>query len=54
MGMLKQGRLRIQKLCGEVPRNMVFIQGNIFSLPFKDGVSDAVASFGVLHLLKKK
>lgn len=54
IGMLRKGRARIKKLAGVVPKNVVFMQGDIFHLPFRDGVFDTVASFGVLHLFDEK
>ena len=54
IGMLEQGRNRIKKLVGHVPNNIVFIQGDIFSLPFHDNVFDTIASFGVLHMFDEK
>jgi ubiquinone/menaquinone biosynthesis C-methylase UbiE len=37
-----------------IPANIVFIQGDIFELPFKHQVFGAVASFGVLHIFDEK
>ena len=54
IGMLRKGRARIKKLAGVVPKNVVFMQGDIFHLPFRDGVFDTVASFGVLHIFDEK
>lgn len=54
IGMLRKGRERIKRHCGEIPKNIVFIQGDIFSLPFQDTSFDTVASFGVLHIFEEK
>jgi ubiquinone/menaquinone biosynthesis C-methylase UbiE len=54
IGMLEQGRNRIKKLKVDVPSNVVFIQGDVFCLPFRDNVFDAIASFGVLHVFDEK
>jgi ubiquinone/menaquinone biosynthesis C-methylase UbiE len=54
IGMLRKGRARIKTRCGGVPKNIVFIQGDIFDLPFRDAIFDTVASFGVLHLFEEK
>lgn len=53
-GMLEQGRNRIKKITGKVPSNIVFLQADIFNLPFKDHVFDVVSSFGVLHVFDDK
>ncbi|MBY0575667.1 MAG: methyltransferase domain-containing protein [Gallionellaceae bacterium] len=54
IGMLRKGRERIKKHCGKVSKNIVFIQGDIFNLPFQDAAIDTVASFGVLHIFEQK
>lgn len=54
LGMLEQGRNRIIKIRGYVPDNIVFVQGDIFNLPFKDHVFDVVSSFGVVHIFDDK
>lgn len=52
LAMLRKGRDRVNSLYGGIPENIVFIQGDIFSLPFENGVFDTVASFGVLHIFE--
>ncbi len=52
--MLVKGRDRLKKLNGSLPNNILFLQGDIFHLPFKDHVFDTVASFGVLHIFDDK
>lgn len=54
IGMLRKGRERIKKRRGGIPKNIVFLQGDIFSLPFLDTAFDTVASFGVLHMFEEK
>lgn len=54
IGMLRKGRDRIRKHRGGIPKNIVFLQGDIFSLPFHDAAFDTVASFGVLHIFEQK
>jgi ubiquinone/menaquinone biosynthesis C-methylase UbiE len=54
IGMLVKGRDRISKIKGFVPSNIVFVQGDIFDLPFKNHVFDTVVSFGVLHMFDDK
>jgi len=54
IGMLKKGRARLRKLCGRVPKNIVFLHGDVFDLPFKEAVFDTVASFGLLHIFEEK
>lgn len=54
IGMLRKGRDRIKKHSGAIPKNIVFIQGDIFSLPFQDAAFDTVASFGMLHIFEEK
>jgi len=54
IGMLRKGRERIKKHSGAIPKNIAFIQGDIFALPFQDDAFDTVASFGVLHMFEEK
>lgn len=54
LGMLEQGRKRIMKIRGHIPGNIVFLQGDVFDLPFRDHIFDAVASFGLLHVFDNK
>jgi ubiquinone/menaquinone biosynthesis C-methylase UbiE len=49
-----QGRDRIRQLKGHVPDNIRFLQGDIFDLPFRERIFDAVASYGVLHIFDDK
>jgi ubiquinone/menaquinone biosynthesis C-methylase UbiE len=52
LGMLQAGRKRIIELCGSVPKNIIFMQGDVLDLPFKNGVFDTVLCQGLLHLFK--
>ncbi len=54
LGMLKAAQARIKKACGSVPDNIIFIQGDIFDLPFRSSVFDVVMSQGLLHMFEDK
>lgn len=54
LGMLIKGRDRMRKLHGTVPENIIFLQADIFHLPFPDHVINTIASFGVLHIFEDK
>ncbi|MFT4835434.1 MAG: ubiquinone/menaquinone biosynthesis C-methylase UbiE, partial [Psychromonas sp.] len=38
LGMLEMGRKRLTEICGSIPNHIVFIQGDIFELPFVSGL----------------
>ncbi|MCB0167871.1 MAG: class I SAM-dependent methyltransferase [Anaerolineae bacterium] len=50
LGMLRKAKARLIALNGEIPENIYLLQGDILSLPFRDGVFETVQSFGMLHL----
>ena len=50
LGMLRRARRRLLSLHGSVPDHILLLQGDIFHLPFRDGIFNTVASYGVLHL----
>jgi len=52
LGMLRKGRSRLKELCGSVPKNILFVQADIFDLPLHDRCVDTVASFGMLHVFE--
>jgi len=54
MGMLERAKERLVERCGEVPRHIILIQGDIFDLPFNDGSFDVVMSQGLLHMFDDK
>ena len=54
LGMLEAGRQRLIELCGEVPKHIILLQGNVFDLPFKEHTFDVVMSQGLLHMFEDK
>ena len=54
MGMLERAKERLIERCGEVPKHIVFIQGDIFDLPFYESSFDVVMSQGLLHMFDDK
>lgn len=50
--MIRLAKTRLIKLNGCVPDNMLFIQGDITSLPFKDASIGSVMAMNVLHAVK--
>lgn len=51
---LEIARDRLIKIKGEVPKNIILLQANILTMPFRDAVFDTVLSLGVLHLFENK
>lgn len=51
LGMLKMAKMRLIKLNGEVPENMVFLHGDVLRLPFEPEVFPTVICLNVLHCL---
>jgi SAM-dependent methyltransferase len=49
--MLRAAKTRIIKLCGKVPTNVAFLQGDILQLPFRSGSFSTVISLSVLHVI---
>lgn len=54
LGMLKRARERLTKLHGRTPDNVLFIQGDVFDLPFADDTFGSVMSHGLLHMFDRK
>lgn len=50
LGMLRQAKTRLLDPQGKLPGNVTLLQGDVFDLPFKDGVFDTVGSYGMLHI----
>ena len=48
--MLKRARSRLVEQNGQVPDNIVLVQGDLFDLPFKRASFSTVMSMGTLHL----
>jgi SAM-dependent methyltransferase len=51
IGMLRAAKARLVKLHGDVPENLVFLQGDVLQLPFDPGSFDTLISLNVLHVL---
>jgi ubiquinone/menaquinone biosynthesis C-methylase UbiE len=49
--MLRAAKSRLIGLCGEVPSNVVFLQGDILHLPFTPQSFNTVFSLSVLHVI---
>ncbi len=54
LGMLKRARERLEQIRGSVSDNIVFLQGDVFDLPFKDSAFGTVISHGLLHMHDSK
>lgn len=54
LGMLKRARERLEQIRGSVCENIVFLQGDVFDLPFKDNAFGTVISHGLLHMHDSK
>lgn len=52
LGMLKRARNRLVQYAGNVPKNIILIQGDILHLPFLQGSFSTVQSFGMLHIFE--
>jgi len=50
--MLRAAKSRFIGLCGEVPSNVVFLQGDILQLPFTQRSFSTVISLSVLHVIE--
>jgi len=50
--MLRAAKSRLCGLCGEVPSNIVFIQGDILRLPFLQESFSTIISLSVLHVIE--
>lgn len=51
--MLRAAKSRLLGLCGEVPSNVVFLQGDILQLPFRPRCFSTVISMSVLHVIEE-
>jgi ubiquinone/menaquinone biosynthesis C-methylase UbiE len=49
-GMLKRAQRRLMAENGQLPENITLLQGDLFDLPFREGVFETVQSFGMLHV----
>jgi SAM-dependent methyltransferase len=49
--MLRAAKSRLDRLCGGIPPNIVFLQGDILDLPFQAQSFSTVVSMSVLHVL---
>ncbi len=54
LGMLKRARERLLKIRGSTPDNVIFLQGDVFDLPFADNSFGSVMSAGLLHMFDRK
>lgn len=54
LGMLEAASQRLIALCGEVPKHIMLLQGDVFDLPFDDKTFDVVMSQGLLHMFEDK
>lgn len=50
LGMLKRARERLERITGTTNDNVIFLQGDVFDLPFKDNAFGTVISHGLLHM----
>jgi SAM-dependent methyltransferase len=50
--MLRAAKSRLIGLNGEVPSNIVYLQGDILKLPFRQGSFSTVLSLSVLHVIE--
>ncbi len=53
LGMLKKAEKRLIAKFGEIPGNIVFLQADIFNLPFNAESFDAVISHGMAHVFSE-
>jgi SAM-dependent methyltransferase len=52
VGMLRAAKARLLRLCGGVPDNLLFLQGDVLQLPFNPRSFDTIISMNVLHILQ--
>ena len=50
VNMLRRARQRMIEQSGAVPKNVVFLQADVYDLPFDPGSFDTVAAHGLIHL----
>jgi SAM-dependent methyltransferase len=51
LNLLRKGKSRIEKLRGDIPKNMFFLHADALQLPFKANVFQTVISLNLLHCL---
>ncbi len=54
LGMLRASKRRLEDAYGEMPKHIILVQGDVFDLPFKDGLFDVVISQGMIHIFKEQ
>ena len=52
LAMLRAGRERLRRAAGGLPRNVAFLQADIYDLPLCEGCSETTLSMGLLHILE--
>jgi ubiquinone/menaquinone biosynthesis C-methylase UbiE len=50
LGMLRRAKTRLIDEKGKMPENITLLQGDLFALPFREGIFETVQSFGMLHI----
>ena len=51
MKLLRLAKMRIVKLNGSIPQNMVFVHGDALQLPFKPKIFSTIISLNLLHVI---
>lgn len=54
VGMLIRARERLERITGSISENTIFLQGDVFDLPFRDSAFGTVISHGLLHMHDRK
>lgn len=50
LGMLLKAKKRLENRLGVIPENIIFIQADVFDLPFKENSFSVVNAFGMIHV----